>query len=297
MASHDFDDVLQDATLAVALVQMNSGDDKERNIAAALEGIDRAAGTGARLVTLPEVWTYLGPDAGKVDAAEPVPGPLTDRLADRARTHGIYLHAGSILERVEGSPLLANTTIVFDPQGEIVATYRKIHLFDVDLESDSAYNESTMIAPGDQIVTFDLDGVTVGLAICYDLRFPELFRILALKGAQVILLPAAFTLATGRDHWEPLIRARAIENSLYLVAPGQVGEHPPGLRCYGRSMVVDPWGTVIAQASDQPTILTSHLDFGYLARVRRQIPSLQNRLPDRYRWPDTADAMISGGTS
>ena len=287
---------LSNASIAVALVQMNTDNDVAANHAAAFDGIDRAAATGARLVSLPEVWTYLGPDEGNDAAAETIPGPLVEQLAERARRHGIYLHAGSILERVEGEPRFFNTTVVFDPRGEIIATYRKIHLFDVDLESDTAYNESTTVAPGDEIVTFDLDGVTVGLAICYDLRFPELFRILALKGAKVVLLPAAFTATTGKDHWEPLIRARAIENGCYMVAIAQIGMHTPGRWCYGRSMVVDPWGTVIAQASDQPTVLTSHLDLGLVQKVRRQIPSLRNRLPDRYAWPDTSDALVGGAT-
>jgi deaminated glutathione amidase len=272
--------------LPVALVQMNSGADKDANIAEAIAGIDRAAASGARLVTLPEVWTYLGPDEGGYDAAEPIPGPLTGVLAAKAREHGIYLHAGSILERVEGEPKLFNTTVVFDPAGEIVATYRKIHLFDIDLEAGASYRESATIAPGEDIVTFDLDGVTVGLAICYDLRFPELFRILALRGAGVILLPAAFTLMTGKDHWETLIRARAIENTVFMVAPGQVGQHPPGLWCYGRSMVVDPWGLVVAQASDTPSVLVATIDLTDVRRVRRQIPSLANRMPERYAWPD-----------
>lgn len=284
---------LDSSLLSVALVQMNSGDSSERNIRDALAGIDRAAATGARLVVLPEVWTWLGPADGIQDAAVTIPGPLTDKLAERARQHGIYLHIGSIFERVEGEPRLFNTTVVYDPNGEEVARYRKIHLFDVDLESDTAYSESSTIAPGDEIVTFDLDGVTVGLAICYDLRFPEIFRILALRGAEVIILPAAFTMATGKDHWETLIRARAIENSVYMVAPGQVGQHPPGLWCYGRSMVVDPWGVVIAQASDQPTVLTSHLDLAYVQHVRRQVPSLKNRLPDRYAWPELETATVS----
>jgi len=288
MADSEITGIRSDATLPVAIVQMNSGDVKEQNIADALAGIDRAAETGARLVVLPEVWTYLGPPEGNREAAEPIPGPLTGVLAERAHRHGIYLHIGSIYEQVEGDPRLANTSVVFDPQGDVIARYRKIHLFDVDLESDTAYNESTTVSPGEEIVTFDLDGVTVGLAICYDLRFPELFRILALKGAEVIVLPAAFTMATGKDHWETLIRARAIENAVYMVAAGQVGQHPPGLWCYGRSMVVDPWGTVIAQASDQPTVLTSHLDPAYVDKVRRQIPALNNRLPDRYAWPEAA---------
>jgi predicted amidohydrolase len=208
-------------------------------------------------------------------------------LANRAREHGIYLHAGSILERVPGEAKTFNTTLVFDPAGEIIATYRKIHLFDVDLESDTSYRESATVGAGEEIVTFEMDGITMGLAICYDLRFPELFRILALRGAQAIILPAAFALATGKDHWETLIRARAIENGLFMIAPAQVGPHPPGLRCYGRSMVVDPWGLVIAQASDAPQVVHTELDFSLVERIRQQVPSLANRQPDRYRWPDT----------
>ncbi len=282
------DSTSRESTLSVALVQMNSGDSVERNVADALAGIDRAAATGARLVVLPEVWTYLGADEGIDGAAESIPGPLTERLAGRARQHGIYLHIGSIYERVEGQPRLFNTSVVYDPRGQEVARYRKIHLFDIDLAGGASYRESVTIAPGDEIVTFDLDGFTIGLAICYDLRFPELFRILALRGAEVIILPAAFTLTTGKDHWEPLLRARAIENSLYLIAPNQVGQHPPGLWCYGRSMVIDPWGLVTAQATDQPTVLTSQLDLDRVRQVRQQVPSLNNRLPDRYAWPEPA---------
>jgi len=280
----------QPPSLAVALVQMNSGDVVERNVTDALAGIDQAAVAGARLVVLPEVWTYLGPDDGIRNAAHMIPGPLTDQLAARARQHGIYLHIGSIHERVEGEPRLYNTSVVYGPQGDEVARYRKIHLFDIDLDQGASYRESATIAPGDEIVTFDLDGTTVGLAICYDLRFPELFRILALRGAEVIVLPAAFTMATGKDHWEPLLRARAIENSLYMVAPGQVGQHPPGLWCHGRSMVVDPWGVVTAQATDVPTVLTAQLDLDRVRQVRQQVPSLANRLPDRYAWPEREPA-------
>jgi predicted amidohydrolase len=272
--------------LQVAIVQMSSQDDKTANIAAAIAGIERAAAGGARLVSLPEVWTYLGPDAGNAAAAETIPGPLTDQLGALARDLGIWLHAGSVYERVEGEDRLSNTTVVFDPEGGIAATYRKIHMFDVDLEEATSYRESATIAPGEEIVAVDVDGVTVGLTICYDLRFPELFRILALQGADVIMLPAAFTLATGRDHWEPLIRARAIENQVFMVAAGQVGKHPPGNWCYGRSMIVDPWGVVVAQASDAPTVISATLDLRQLERVRRQVPSVANRMPDRYRWPE-----------
>jgi len=275
-------------SLSVALVQMNSGDDKDANIAEALAGIDRAAASGARFVSLPEYWSYLGPDEGSAAAAELIPGPLTGLLAAKAREHGIYLHAGSMLERAEGEPKLFNTTVVFDPAGEIVARYRKMHLFDVDIASDTAYRESNTMAPGEEIVTFDLDGVTVGLTICYDLRFPELFRILALRGAEIIMVPAAFTLMTGKDHWETLLRARAIENTCFVIAADQVGQHPPGLWCNGRSMVVDPWGLVVAQASDRPMVLTATVDLEEIRRVRRQIPSLANRVPERYAWPEGA---------
>jgi len=275
-------------TLRVAAVQMNSGADVAKNVETALALIDRAANAGARLVTLPEVWTYLGPDEGAIAAAEPIPGPSTDLLAERARRHGIWLHAGSILERVAGEPLVRNTTVVLDPNGEIVARYSKIHLFDVVLDGVATYRESATVAPGDEVVTLDIDGFPVGLAICYDLRFPELFRILALRGAEAIILPAAFTMTTGKDHWETLLRARAIENGFYLVAPAQFGMHPPGKWCYGRSLVIDPWGTVLATAPDGEGIIVTDLDRARVAAVRRQIPALANRRPDAYRWPETA---------
>lgn len=278
----------------VALVQLNAGDDKDANIANALQGIDQAAATGARLIMLPEVWTYMGPDAGVAEAAEPIPGPLTETLAARARQHGVYLHAGSFLEQAEGEPRNFNTTVVFDPAGEIIARYRKIHMFDVDLAGSESYRESATVAAGDEIVTVDIDGVRLGLTICYDLRFPELYRILALRGAEIIAVPAAFTLKTGRDHWEALIRARAIENTVYIIAPDQVGQHSGGLWCYGRSLIVDPWGTVLATAPDTPTVISAKLDLAYLREVRAQVPSLANRMPDRYVWPDTA--MAGSGT-
>jgi deaminated glutathione amidase len=284
-------EVMMQNDLRVAIVQMNSQDDKTANVSAAMAGIERAAREGARLVSLPEVWTYLGPSEGSAAAAETIPGPLTDQLAATARDLDLYLHAGSIYERVEGEARIYNTTVVFDPQGEIIGTYRKIHMFDVDLDEDTSYRESDTVAPGEDIVTVDVDGTTVGLAICYDLRFPELFRILTLRGADVIMLPAAFTLATGRDHWEPLIRARAIENQVFMVAAGQVGQHPPGRWCYGRSLIVDPWGVPVSQASDVPTVIGATLDLDQLQRVRRQVPSVANRMPDRYRWPDEVEVL------
>lgn len=281
--------------LRVAAIQMNSRDDKAANVDTALRLIDQAAADGARLIALPEVWTFLGDDAGTFETAEPIPGPTVDLLAERARRHGVYIHGGSIAERIEGSPRLANTTVVIGPDGDTLAMYRKIHLYDVVLDGVATYRESATIFPGDEIVTVDIDGVRVGLAICYDLRFPELFRILALRGAEVIMLPAAFTLATGKDHWEVLIRARAIENSVFMVAPAQVGQHSGNKWCYGRSMIVDPWGTVIATAPDTETVVSADLDFQRLRDVRRQVPSLANRQPHAYAWPEDERVLVTTG--
>ena len=282
------------AALNVAIIQMNSQDDKQANIAAALDLIDRAAETGARLVALPEVWPYLGPDDANRDQAETIPGPITELLAQRARRHGIYIHGGSIYETRSSDPRMFNTTVVIDPTGEIIARYSKIHMFDVVLDGVAEYQESATVTPGDEVTITEIDGVLVGLAICYDLRFPELFRILALKGAQAIMLPAAFTLMTGRDHWETLIRARAIENGLYMIAPAQWGTYPPSNWCYGRSMVVDPWGTVVTTASDGVGIAYATVDPSRVATVRRQIPSLANRRPEAYTWPEESRSLATG---
>jgi predicted amidohydrolase len=277
--------------LDVAVLQMNSGANKAENVATALGLIDRAAARGARLVVLPEVWPYLGPDHVNRENAEAIPGPIVDQLAARARRHGIYVHGGSIYELRDRDPGMYNTSIVIDPSGEIIARYSKIHMFDVVLAGDTQYQESATVTPGDEIVTVEIDGITVGLAVCYDLRFPELFRILALRGAQAIVLPAAFTLTTGKDHWETLIRARAIENAVYMIAAAQWGKHPPGNWCYGRSMIVDPWGTVVATASDGVGLARATVDAERVEAVRRQIPSLANRRPEAYRWPEEATAL------
>lgn len=272
--------------LNVAVAQLNARDDKAANIETALDLIDRAAADGARLVVLPEIWAYFGPEAEYHANAEPIPGPLTEQLAERAKRHGIYIHTGTWHESRDGDPLLYNTTVVISPSGEIIGKYSKIHMFDVEIEGVASYRESATIAPGDEIVNVDIDGVNVGLAICYDLRFPELFRILTLNGAEVIILPAAFTMATGRDHWEVLIRARAIENGVFMVAAGQWGPGYDGKWCYGRSLIVDPWGTPLAIAPDQTTVIQASLDRAHLQKVRRQIPSVANRMPGRYVWPD-----------
>jgi deaminated glutathione amidase len=282
------------AGLNVAIIQMNSQDDKQANITVALDLIDRAAADGARLIALPEVWPYLGPEDVSRDQAETIPGPITKLLAERARRHGVYIHGGSIYETRQGDPGMYNTSFVIDPAGEIIARYSKIHMFDVVLDGVAKFQESATVTPGDETAIIEIEGIPVGLTICYDLRFPELFRILALKGAQAIMLPAAFTLATGKDHWETLIRARAIENGLYMIAPGQWGTHPPGNWCYGRSMVVDPWGTVVATASDGVGIAYATVDPSRVATVRRQIPSLANRRPEAYAWPEESRSLATG---
>jgi len=275
----------------IAVLQMNSGEDKAANIETALRLIDEAAATGARMVVLPEIWTYLGDEEGNRANAEFIPGPVTDALAQKARQHGIYVHGGSILEKRDGEPKLFNTAVVFDPTGQIVAKYSKMHMFDVVLDGVASYRESNTVQRGEEIVTFDMDGTTVGLAICYDLRFPELFRILRLRGAEVIVLPAAFTMTTGKDHWEVLLRARAIENQVYMVSCGQFGPDSSGKWCYGRSLVADPWGTVIATAPDRECVLRATIDPEYLQKIRRQVPSVENRQADLYRWPDAVLAL------
>jgi deaminated glutathione amidase len=281
------------ASLNVAVLQMNSKADRGENIATALALIDRAAATGARVVALPEVWPYLGPDEANREHAESVPGPITDLLAERARRHGIYIHGGSIYESRQGDPGMYNTTVLIDPLGEIIARYSKIHMFDVVLEGGDEFRESATVTPGNEIVVTEIDNMPVGLAICYDLRFPELFRILALKGAQAVILPAAFTLMTGKDHWETLIRARAIENEIFMIAPAQWGSYLPGKWCYGRSMVVDPWGTVVATAPDGVGIAQATIDPMRVETVRRQIPSLLNRRPGAYVWPEESAPLMT----
>jgi len=268
--------------LRIGLVQMNSRSDKSENLAVAERLIEEAARQGAELVALPEYVNFLGPRELHEANAEPLPGPTTERFAALARRYGIYLLGGSILERSAIPGKYYNTSVLFAPNGEIVASYRKIHLFDVDLTGNVSSNESATILPGDRVVTAEVAGHVVGLTICYDLRFPELYRLLALQGAELILVPAAFTLYTGKDHWHVLLRARAIENQCYVAAPAQIGPHDPGQQCYGHSLVADPWGTVIAEAVNRVGVVVTTLDFAYLRAVRAQLPSLANRRPETY---------------
>jgi len=265
-----------------AAVQMNSRENKEQNIERALNLIGEAVQKGATLVALPENFNYLGPRAGKLEAAEPVPGPTIDRLAEEAARHGIYLLAGSIPERIEGSDRVYNTSVLLDRNGRQVAVYRKIHLFDIEVADQVSARESATVEAGSELVVAETELAQLGLTICYDLRFPELYRSLTLKGAQIILSPAAFTLYTGKDHWELLIRARAVENTVFMIAPAQIGPHEPDARTFGSAMIVDPWGTVIARAAETEMAVVAEVSLDRLRQVRESLPCLQHRRPDVY---------------
>ena len=274
--------------IRVACVQLTSRDDKSENLERAERLVAQGAASGADVVLLPEKWNAIGSAETLREAAETLEsGESVEAMRGWARTHGITLVGGSITERREGREKLSNTSLVFDPDGELVALYRKIHLFDVDV-GGHRYRESEAEEPGEEPVVARLEGWPIGLTVCYDLRFPELYRILALEGAELVTVPAHFTLYTGKDHWHVLLRARAIENQNYVAAAAQIGETIPGKPSYGRSLVVDPWGTVVAQAPDEQTVIVAELDRSRLTEVRRSLPSLANRQAAAYRWPTPA---------
>jgi deaminated glutathione amidase len=269
--------------IRAAAIQMSSTPDKKENKVTAEALIRGAVSAGADFVALPELWSCHGLDEVYRENAEPVPGPTTEFMGDLARELGVYLLGGSILEGEPGARRLSNTSTLFDPSGEMTAVYRKIHLFDVKV-SDREYLESANIAPGNEIVTAKAGAATLGLSVCYDLRFPELYRLLALRGAEILAVPAAFTLQTGKDHWELLLRARAVENQAFVVAPAQWGQKADGRWTYGRSMIVDPWGTVLATCPDRDGYALATLDLDFLDRFRAEFPALANRRPEAYDW-------------
>jgi predicted amidohydrolase len=274
----------------VAAVQLNSTADLPANLATADRLTRSAAADGATLIVLPEKWTAIGSDEQLRAAAELLDGPSVNWARAIARELQVDLVAGSILERVEGHERLANTSVHVDPSGELRAAYRKLHMFDVEVDGRT-YRESELEEPGDEIVTSETaDGIELGLSICYDLRFPELYRILAVRGARVLTVPAAFTLTTTRDHWETLLRARAIENQAFVIAANQVGTHPAGQHSGGRSMIIDPWGLVLAQAQDSEGYIVADLDLRRQEEIRSRLPALANRRPEVYRWPSEVGA-------
>jgi predicted amidohydrolase len=271
--------------LKVAAVQLNSSADPAANLALADRLVRAAAADGAELIVLPEKWIAMGDDDDLRAAGQTLAGPAIGWARAVASELGVELVAGSIVERVEGQEKLANTSVHVDREGELRAVYRKVHMFDVEV-GGRTYRESELEQPGDELVLSETaDGLELGMSICYDLRFPELYRILAVRGARAFPLPAAFTLATTRDHWETLIRARAIENQAFVIAANQIGTHPGGNRSGGRSMIVDPWGLALAQASDQEGHVVAQLDFERQRKIRAELPSLANRRAEAYRWP------------
>jgi predicted amidohydrolase len=270
-----------DRRLSVALVQVDATGDVAANIAGAAALADQAAAGGARFVLLPEYLQYRGSDDGFRASARPIPGPHTEPFAEVARRRGCWILVGSTAETSSDPMRPFNTSALIAPDGSLAATYRKVHLFDVAVDDGPVDVESARVTAGDWLVTAVVDDSVVGLSICYDLRFPQLYLGLALAGAEILTVPANFTERTGRDHWEVLLRARAIENGAFVLAPSQIGG-PPGQPAFGRSMVIDPWGTVIAQAPDAVAIVPAVLDLDRVAAVRRQIPALANRRADVY---------------
>lgn len=279
--------------MRAAVVQLNSTDDYENNLAVAERLIRAAAAEGADLVVLPEKWTVIGPPEVLKQYAEPLNGNAIGGCQQLCRELDIHLVAGSFPEQVPGREKLSNTSVLIGRDGGLKAVYRKLHLFDVDVE-DQSYRESEVEEPGDEITLGDVDGVPIGLTVCYDVRFPELFRILTLQGARIITVPSAFTERTGRDHWEPLLRARAIENQAFIVAAAQVGDAPPNYKSYGHSMIVDPWGVIMTQAPDTEWYATADLDLPIQEEMRRSLPALRHRRPEAYRWPDATPAPSRG---
>lgn len=267
-------------TLRVAAVQLRSQDDVAHNLDECARLVALARQGGAKLVVLPENFAFFGAEESKRSLAEELAdraGKIQSALSDMARSSEAYVVAGGFPEASADPARPFNTALVFGPDGRLVTSYRKVHLFDVALQDGTSLLESAATSAGDSLVTFDIGAFRIGLSICYDLRFPELYRGLVSRGANVLLVPAAFTVHTGKDHWHTLLRARAIESQCYVVAAAQWGTHPRGRTTYGHSLVVDPWGAVIAEASDRVGVVGATLDLGYLEQVRAAVPCLAHR--------------------
>jgi predicted amidohydrolase len=263
--------------MLAAVVQLHIEEDVDQNVSRSMQLVRDAVKAGAELIVLPEMIDYRGDKEGVPAIKTDIPGPVSDQFASLARELGIWLLAGSLHENIPDSDHTYNTSVLFDRSGTEVARYRKLHLYDVHIPGRVEAMESATIAPGQEVVTADIEGHTAGLTICYDIRFPELYREIANRGAEIVFLPAAFTLFTGKDHWETLIRARAIENQCFMLASGQQGVDKNGRVTFGRSMIVDPWGTVLATAPDGDGFAIAELDFDRLEKIRAELPSLANQ--------------------
>ena len=264
----------------VAAIQMDSRPDRDLNLETATRLVDAAVRDGAAFVALPEMFNLLGDRATLRAGAEPLDGPTQTWAADTARAHGIHLLAGSMIEAA--GDRRHNTSCLYAPDGERIAVYRKVHLFDVSVPG-AEFSESSTVAPGDECVVAEVPPLVLGLAICYDLRFAEEFRAHSRRGATAIALPSAFTAATGKDHWEPLLRARAIENQCFVIAPDQCGVPSAGPAWHGHSMILDPWGEVLAEAGTEVGHIVADLDLDRLAEVRRRLPALEHTRPEVFR--------------
>jgi len=268
--------------LVVGAVQMTSTEDVEANLERARELVRQAATAGALLVGLPENFAYLGNDRDhRLAIAEPLPGgptptPILGAMQELARATGTWLLLGGFPERGAGNKI-RNSAVLLDPTGAVVSVYRKMHLFDVDVPGGRRFRESEGIEPGQAPVVAETPWGGLGLSICYDLRFPELYRALAAGGARMVAVPSAFTVETGKDHWHVLLRARAIENQVFLLAPAQFGVHGPNRSSYGHALVVDPWGVVLAECGDHEGVALARLDFDYQDEVRAALPVLTHR--------------------
>ena len=271
--------------LRLAVVQMCSGKDIAENLRRAGERIREAADRGADVVALPENFAFMGSDRERAEVAQDLTGEIFRTLETLARQEAINILGGSFLARSadESDARPTNTSVFVDRQGNPAAVYHKIHMFDVSLADGTSYRESKHIQPGNKVVTVSREGVTFGLSVCYDLRFPDLYRALARRGAQIVFVPAAFTLTTGKEHWMPLLQARAIENQVYVVAPAQFGRHDEKIETYGHSAIVDPWGAVLAQAPERECVIYGEFDGAYLQEVRRRIPVLEHERPELFR--------------
>jgi predicted amidohydrolase len=265
--------------MLVGVVQLCSDDDLAGNLKRAADRVQVAAERGARLICLPENFAFMRREGSAFPCAQGLDGPIVASLQQLARAHGVWLLGGTFPETIPGEERVHNTSVLLSPDGSIAAAYRKIHLFDVDLgdAGGGAFRESATFAPGREIVVADTPFGGLGLSVCYDVRFPELYREMATRGASFLAVPSAFTPQTGRDHWEVLLRARAIESQAFVLAPAQCGQHGPDRASYGRSMIIDPWGLVIAQAGDRPEVIVAECDLEELDRVREAIPALKNR--------------------
>jgi len=263
--------------LRIGLGQLNTRDNIENSFEQIELITEECSARGAQIVVFPELSTYLSETSIKT-AAQTLDGGIISRFKELAKKYNVYIHNGSFNEKSETTGKSYNTSVLINPSGKIEAVYRKIHLFDIEVNKELTYRESDRYERGNSIVNFSSGIGDFGFSICYDLRFPELYRELAFRGAKLIFVPAAFTMYTGKDHWESLLRARAIENQVYIAAPNQIGEHPDNKSCYGNSMIIDPWGKVIAKASDNVGIIVTDINWDYLGDVRRKLPSLENRV-------------------